>query len=103
MSIVTKSIDTQTEDDFNNERSKYIEYYSKKKSYQKFVSYMKRNWLGNDNGKCAVFSDELWANHVMSGSNIKMTNNMVEAFHKRLNTKFNNKTNLMLCISCCKS
>jgi hypothetical protein len=94
ISRITRLIDTQTEDDFHKERSQFVEYYSMKQNYQKFLSYMKRNWLGSDNGKCAVFNDELWAKHSLPRFNIKMTNNMAEAFHKQVNAKFNNKPNL---------
>lgn len=53
-SRLSSMIDAQTPDDFKNEKNKFIEFYSMKQHYVKFVNYMKRTWLGKDDGKPAA-------------------------------------------------
>jgi hypothetical protein len=56
---LTNIIEAKTEELFLVERNKFIEYYSMKEHYNRFVLYMQRTWLRNEYGKKTHFPSNL--------------------------------------------
>jgi hypothetical protein len=82
------------EESFVEERTKFIVYYKMKAGYELFVRYLIRNWLGT-NEKPAKLSYKIWTKcSDPDNCDLHMTNNLIELFHKNINSKFSSKPNL---------
>jgi len=90
---LTVLIHCPNEQQFTEERLNFINYYKLKIGYSKFVEYMQNNWLGTAN-RTAKFPSSIWSLYQMPRQDIKLTNNLLENFHKEINSRFSSKPQL---------